>query len=251
MVASFGHLYKRRIFLNMVAGGFKNDLIALNDTTPHDDRYTRLIEYTTIIKLLLSTADPVSFAGKFYKIDKLRMTPPLAPELFPGILMSGSSEAGYAAARAVGATAVQYPKPAREFENAPSDGGKSGVRVGIVARATKAEAWEVANKRFPGDRKGQLAHQLAMKTSDSAWHHQLSQMIKEVGETQGVYWMWPFQNYQTFCPYLVGGYEEVAEEISRYMRGGFKSFILDIPPSHEELVHSQAVFDHALRGVTS
>ena len=103
MVASFGHLYKRRIFLNMVAGGFKNDLIALNDTTPHDDRYTRLIEYTTIIKLLLSTSDPVSFQGKFYKIDKLRMTPPLDPPLFPGILMSGSSDAGLAAARAVGA----------------------------------------------------------------------------------------------------------------------------------------------------
>ncbi len=68
MVASFGHLYKRRIFLNMVAGGFKNDFIALNDTTPHDDRYSRLVEYTTIIKLLLSTSDPVSFQGKFTKL---------------------------------------------------------------------------------------------------------------------------------------------------------------------------------------
>ena len=64
-------------------------------------------------------------------------------------------------------------------------------------------------------------------------------------------WMWPFQNYQTFCPYLVGSYEEVADEVSRYIRSGFKSFILDIPPSHEELLHTQAVFDHALRAVTS
>ena len=30
MVASLGHLYGRRIYLNMVAGGFKNDLEALN-----------------------------------------------------------------------------------------------------------------------------------------------------------------------------------------------------------------------------
>jgi alkanesulfonate monooxygenase SsuD/methylene tetrahydromethanopterin reductase-like flavin-dependent oxidoreductase (luciferase family) len=64
MVASFGHLYGRRMYLNMVAGGFKNDLIALNDTTPHDERYTRLIEYTTIIKLLLSSPAPVTFEGK-------------------------------------------------------------------------------------------------------------------------------------------------------------------------------------------
>jgi alkanesulfonate monooxygenase len=252
MVASFGHLYGRRLYLNMVAGGFKNDLIALNDTTPHDERYTRLVEYTTIIKMLLSSPAPVTFEGKFYKVENLKMTPPLAPELFPGILMSGSSEAGLAAARAVGATAVQYPKPAKEFEANPvAEGEKSGVRVGIIARPRSVDAWNVANERFPGDRKGQLAHQLAMRVSDSAWHQQLSQMIKEVGETQGVYWMWPFQNYQTFCPYLVGSYEEVADEVSRYIRGGFKSFILDIPPNREELHHTQAVFDYALRGVAT
>jgi alkanesulfonate monooxygenase len=252
MAASFGHLYGRRIYLNMVAGGFKNDLIALNDTTPHDERYTRLVEYTTIIKLLLSTPEAVSFEGKFYKIDQLKMTPPLAPELFPGILMSGSSDAGLAAARAVGATAVQYPKPAKDLEATPiAEGEKSGIRVGIVARPKSADAWSVANERFPGDRKGQLAHQLAMRVSDSHWHQQLSQMIKEVGEVQGVYWMWPFQNYQTFCPYLVGSYEEVADEVARYIRSGYKSFILDIPPNGEELHHTQAVFDCALRGVTS
>src|ERR1700724_1587336 len=31
MVASFGYLYGRRIYLNMVAGGFKNDLSTFND----------------------------------------------------------------------------------------------------------------------------------------------------------------------------------------------------------------------------
>jgi alkanesulfonate monooxygenase len=252
MVASFGHLYGRRIYLNMVAGGFKNDLIALNDATPHDERYTRLVEYTTIIKLLLSTAAPVSFAGKFYKIENLKMTPPLAPELFPGILMSGSSDAGLAAARSVGATAVQYPKPAADYQaNASSNGDKTGIRVGIIARADSADAWTVAHERFPGDRRGQLAHQLAMRVSDSVWHKQLSQMIEETGGMHGVYWMWPFQNYQTFCPYLVGSYEEVSEEVSRYICGGFRSFILDIPPSREELSHIHVVFEHAARGVTS
>src|SRR5438094_744418 len=38
MITSFAHLYGRRIYLNMVAGGFKNDLAALNDLTPHDER---------------------------------------------------------------------------------------------------------------------------------------------------------------------------------------------------------------------
>src|SRR6267154_644642 len=96
MITSFAHLYVRRVYLNMVAGGFKNDLLALNDATPHDDRYVRLVEYTTIIKLLLASPEPVTYEGKFYRVDKLRMTPPLAPEYFPGVVMSGSSDAGLA-----------------------------------------------------------------------------------------------------------------------------------------------------------
>src|SRR5213592_1231454 len=54
-IASLGYVHGRRLYLNMVAGGFKNDLEALNDTTPHDQRYTRLVEYTTVIMRLLSS----------------------------------------------------------------------------------------------------------------------------------------------------------------------------------------------------
>src|SRR5262245_57853062 len=38
MIASYAFMFGRRIYLNMVAGGFKNDLVALNDNTPHDKR---------------------------------------------------------------------------------------------------------------------------------------------------------------------------------------------------------------------
>ena len=38
MVSTLSYLDGRRIYLNMVAGGFKNDLSALNDLTPHDKR---------------------------------------------------------------------------------------------------------------------------------------------------------------------------------------------------------------------
>ena len=81
MVSSLGYLYGRRICLNMVAGGFKNDLIALNDTTPHDKRYERLLEYTVILKSVLTGGAPVSFTGQFYRVDKLTLRPPLPSEL--------------------------------------------------------------------------------------------------------------------------------------------------------------------------
>ncbi|MGH2955775.1 MAG: LLM class flavin-dependent oxidoreductase [Solirubrobacterales bacterium] len=243
MVASIGHLHGRRLYLNVVAGGFKNDLEALNDTTPHDERYDRAVEYVTIIKELLASPDPVSFSGRYYKVTNLRMTPPLDPELFPGLLMSGSSDAGLAAGRAIGATAVKYPKPPDEEEAAPET--ESGMRVGIISREDSDEAWRVARERFPEDRKGQITHKLAMKVSDSEWHRQLSEE-READAEDDPYWLVPFQNYKTFCPYLVGSYERVAGELASYMRLGFATFILDIPPSEEEIRHTGAVFREAL-----
>jgi alkanesulfonate monooxygenase len=247
MVASFGYLYGRQLFLNMVAGGFKNDLTALNDTTAHDKRYERMIEYTTIIREFLASPAAVTFSGEFYTVDKLRMTPSLPASLFPEIFVSGSSEAGLAAAKALSAVAVRYPKPAKEYETEPIvDGIASGIRVGIVARAASDDAWKIARMRFPEDRKGQLTQQLAMKTSDSKWHKQLSELAEEREESPGPYWLVPFQNYKTFCPYLVGSYLEVGNELTRYIAAGYDRFILDIPPNEEELHHIKLTFDHVV-----
>lgn len=245
VVTSLAHLYGRRLFLNMVAGGFVNDLAALGDATPHDRRYERLVEYTAIIKALLGGAGPVTLEGGFYRVRQLRLTPPLAPELFPGILLSASSDAGLAAARAVGATAVKYPKPAAEEEEAPPAAeGAFGIRVGVIARPTDAEAWDVARARFPSDRRGQLRHQLAMATSDSVWHKDLSQRGAEAQPE--VYWLGPFMNYKTFCPYLVGSYERVGDALARYVALGYTSFILDVPFDRDELCHTERGFRQAL-----
>lgn len=242
-VASFGHLYGRRVYLNMVAGGFKNDLMALNDTTPHDRRYERLREYSLIIKGLLAGGS-MSYEGEFYKVDNLRLTPALPADLFPGILVSASSEVGLATAHALEATAVHYPKPSREYHNGSVlHGSRAGIRVGIIARPDDGEAWRIARARFPEDRRGQLLHQLAMKTSDSVWHAELSRW-RETEESP--YWLVPFQNYKTFCPYLVGSYERVAGELAHYLGAGFTTFILDIPPAEEELHHTRIAFRHAL-----
>src|SRR5882724_5321873 len=178
MITSLAFLHGRRVYLNMVAGGFKNDLTALNDLTPHDDRYVRLTEYTSVIQELLGSADPVSFEGRYYKVTNLKLTPPLPASLMPGLLVSGSSEAGMQAARQLGATAVEYPKPPAEYATAFSsdDVTAPGIRIGIISRPHDAEAWTAARARYPEDRKGQLTHQLAMKVSDSAWHKQLSEL---------------------------------------------------------------------------
>jgi len=248
MVATLGHFYGRRMYLNLVAGGFRNDLLALNDPTPHDERYERTREYAQLVTRLLA-GETVTFIGRYYSVTNLRLAAPLPPELQPGVLMSGSSPAGLATARSLGALAVKYPK--RPGDEVPQEGEDSGVRVGIVARPDADEAWQVAHARFPEDRKGQLTQKLAMKVSDSHWHRQLAAMSAEEHGDDDPYWLWPFENYATFCPYLVGSYDRVAHEVRRYIDLGFTAFILDIPPSKEELDHIAAVFERAGAHVTN
>lgn len=251
MVASLGHMQGRRICLNMLAGGFKGDLVALGDETPHDDRYARTIEYSLIMRRLLEGGGPVSFEGRYYKVHGLRMTPALPPELMPDFLISGSSDAGRAAAAAIGATAIEYPKPVAENEEAGGfpAGVRRGARIGIIARADAEEAWRVAWARFPEDRRGRLAHSFAQKTSDSVWHQQLSQHARTaaVAAAGNPYWLWPFENYATFCPYLVGDYETVSGEVARYLRLGHSTFILDIPTEPEDLETAGEVFRRAIQ----
>ena len=97
MVASLAYLHGRAVDLNMLAGGFRNDLLALGDETPHDDRYKRTVEYTLIVTGLLN-GETVTVDGEWHRVKNLRLTPELPAELRPGLTISGSSPAGLAAA---------------------------------------------------------------------------------------------------------------------------------------------------------
>lgn len=261
MVATTGYMYNRKIYLNMVAGGFKNDLEALNDETPHDKRYDRLSEYTEIIKQLLENNKPVTFEGEYYKVKNLSLGYSLDKELFPGIFVSGSSDAGMQAARKLKGTAIQYPQPTEDYtEKLQDEDLNYGIRIGIIARSDAKEAWKAGFDRFPPDRAGQLAHKLALKTTDSVWYKKLSSMEDDkksidqadngqISELDN-YWLHPFKNYKTMCPYLVGSYTEVAEELFQYMKIGYRTFILDIPANREELIHIYRVFDIAQKELT-
>ncbi|HJU09515.1 MAG TPA: hypothetical protein VJ728_01495, partial [Candidatus Binataceae bacterium] len=110
-----------------------------------------------------------------------------------------------------------------------------GIRIGIIIAENTEKAWEIAHRRFPGDRTGQLKHLVAMRVSDSQWHKQLSGMPVNSDGDSGIYWLWPFKNYHTFCPYLVGSRAEVSDELVKYLAAGFRTYILDIPVEESDL----------------
>ncbi len=248
-IATLALLYNRPVAMNLIAGGFINDLKALNDNTPHDKRYDRLCEYTEIIQKLLTSSRPVSYDGEFYTIKNLKLQPELPSNLLPEYYLSGSSEAAKDTAARLNATLIEYPQPPQAYagENGENARKLVGIRVGVLARKNHKEAWDLARERFPNTREGQLSHILATKVSDSEWHKTLS--TQEAGEEQEerepVYWMGPFKHYQTFCPYLVGDLDEVASEIRNYIEKGCSLCVLDIPVSEDELKFTAEAFKRA------
>jgi alkanesulfonate monooxygenase len=249
LIAGLAYLHRRKVHLNVVAGGFVGDLRAMGEALPHDARYDRAVEYSLIVQRLLRSRDAVTFDGCYYSVAGLRLETVPPPELLPSFLVSGSSPAGMAAARALSATGIVYPQ--RPEEQAPADPSvEQGLRIGVITRPTADEAWDAALARFPEDRAGRISHRLAMSRSDSQWHHQLSQ----AAEKHGTYWMGPFKNYKTFCPYFVGDYATVGQEIGRYAELGYTTFILDTPAEEQDLKHTAVVLDIArnrLRGRVS
>ena len=247
-IATIGLIYERQIALNLVAGGFVNDLSAIGDHTPHDQRYERLAEYAEIIQLLLTSERAVSYKGEFYEIKNLKLQPALPENLQPEYYLSGSSEMARDTAARLGAKLIEYPEPTADYvKSGRSNGnGIKGIRIGILARHTHDKAWNDARGRFPNVRSGELSHQMAKKTSDSEWHKTLSSQNGYDRNKESVYWLGPFKHYHTFCPYLVGDYEEVARELSEYLQTGCKTCILDIPVSEIDLQSTLRVFDQAL-----
>jgi alkanesulfonate monooxygenase len=84
-----------------------------------------------------------------------------------------------------------------------------------------------------------------MRISDSVWHKRLSAVPDETRSENSPYWLWPFQTYKTFCPYLVGSYDEVADYLRCYILKGFRTFILDIPRSSDDLECARVSFSRA------
>lgn len=245
-IATLALLYQRPISLNLIAGGFSNDLISLNEHTEHDRRYDRLVEYTEIMQLLMKSEHPVSYEGDFYTIKNLRLQPDIPEELRPLYYLSGSSDAAKSASKTLGAKLIEYPEPHASWENQATNGTSSrGIRIGILTRQDHDEAWKDARVRFPDTRQGAITHKLAQKTSDSQWHKKLSDQSEQIVDEEPVYWLGPFNFYHTFCPYLVGDYQEVTEELSHYIKAGCDTCILDIPVSEEELLHTNHVFELA------
>lgn len=244
LVNSYALTHGRKTYLNMIAGTALSHLQALNDDLTHAERYERLGEYADLIWALLTTDGTVSVAGKYYKVNALKLDPPTPKHLLPEFFFAGGSEAATALAARVNGTQMRMLAPSLEDGIVP---GETGVHFGIVARESQEAAWEAAERCFPQDKRGERIQELSMKNTDAVWKQRMMKAAQMEQEAKPGYWLRPFKSFQADCPYFIGSHAQVSELIAQLVRRGVRHFILDIPPAEAEF---QSV-DRAFTGAQS
>jgi alkanesulfonate monooxygenase len=245
-VSSLAHLYGRQVDINYVSGGFPRDLAVQGDVLAHDARYDRLTEYATIVRMLLG-GGMVNYAGQYYNFRRARLTAPVPEDLLPTSYVSGSSSASLQTGETLGLGQLSFPLLPDDFVSPDVRKNKfgSGISIGIIARDDSSEAWRIAHKRFPADPEGAARMKLLLSASVSSWQPQLASVpIPDEAEGQ-VYWLVPFRYHHTFCPYLVGNYDEVAQAVTTYLNGGIRTFVLDVPQEPDDLFHARIAIERA------
>jgi len=240
-VATLAQHYGRAPHLNLAAGAYRADLLSLGDSTPHDERYARLVEFGTVVQQLLRSEDPVVFDGNFYRLHKPAALPPLPASHQPTFFVCAASETGRAAAKELGATTVHHATT-----TAPSTTATTPcVRLGVIARATEDEAWDEAHARFPVNRSTRFARRLEVAWSDSRSQAELQAAAHEERSDKEHLWLAPFENRQAHCAYVVGSHADVAKHVRGWMTAGAHTFLLDTPASKADLEHTRQVFERA------
>lgn len=247
MSASFAHLYRRPVFLNMVTGAAISQLEAMGDTLSHDDRYERMREYLLIVKALVGSTRPLSFDGRFYRVNNLQLSIAVAPELQPCFVLAGQSPAARKICAMSGAVGMNMLHSGLEHAAVES----RGIHFGIVTRPSADKAWLAAGTLFPPDEDGRDIVDLSMRNTDSVWKFRMRFEAEQPDISDSGYWLGPFRNAKADCPYFVHSYERTAALIAGLIRGGVDMFILDIPASGEEYRHIDQAFSLARQRLTS
>ena len=238
--AAFVALYRRPLYFNLVSGAREDEMRRLGETLVHDERYQRLREYAMALRTLIS-GEALDVSGRFYEYRGYSLSPWLPALQDCRIFIAGSSESSLAIAVEQADVVVTHPGPHGEWVvshvakvRQGSFAGELGIRIGILARGSSSEAWEIARDRFPGSWKGR--QETLLKTrSQSHWSRRLAELsveqgvheIDRVAESHTTYWLGAFASGLASAPFLVGSYDDVSSALSEYLQSGVRHLLLN------------------------
>jgi alkanesulfonate monooxygenase len=232
-VNTLSALIDGRVALNIVAGSSASEQRGYGDFLEHDERYARAEEFLAVCRAFWR-GDEVDFDGRHYRVEKGRLhTPFVAPERKePEVYVSGHSEASERLACSYGSCWLRVIDTPEKLRASVERARGIGVclRLALVCRPTREEAFAVAESLLPEDREESIT-----RLKDD------SQMYKEGKSLKGDdYWLnrslWaglvPY--YGPVWTTLLGTPRELAEAFLAYKRIGVGEFIISGWPEIEE-----------------
>lgn len=233
--AAYAMLYDRPLYFNLVAGARDDEMRRIGDRLSHDERYERLRQYGRILKALLR-GDVVDESSEYYDYQAFRLEP--RPEVLTQckIFVAGSSPASLRVALDVADVVVTHPAPFADWRDdflapllASGYSGEIGIRIGMICRPDRDEAWEIAARRFPESWQGR--QETLLKThSQNAWSRDLavrSMTAEAADEHRETYWLGAFRSGRASAPFLVGGHGEVRARLAEYAGAGVRHVLLN------------------------
>lgn len=233
LVSSFGLLYGRKVYLNMITGTATSDLHGLGDEHSHESRYSRLGEFISLVRELLTSARPVNFRGQFYKTNHLQLRPRLPAPLMPEFLIAGQSDDARRISTKMQCLMMQMLPP-----NLDKGIKAPGLNFGIFAREERDQARQAAKLRFRDSVENRELLKLTMENTDSVWKRRLNEAGHNGEIHENGYWLLPFLTFQADCPYLVGSYAEIGAKLRSFVENAVGTIILDVVADEQELQHA-------------
>jgi alkanesulfonate monooxygenase len=233
-----------RVSINMVTGHSPHELHYYGDYLSHDERYARTDEFLTVCRALWGRGGPVSYEGRYYKVEDARVNTPFvsserdAPEIYLG----GNSQLAEE-------LAVKHADCLWRFPDAPEKlrpriaplvarVTEVGLLVSLISRPTRDEALSAAASMLEavGAKSKELHREFARKSDSEGFKKNFS--LAESGESE---WLTTYL-WTGAIPYLgapaialVGSHEEVASAIMEYKEAGISQFLFMGWPDIDEM----------------
>lgn len=230
-----------RVALNIVAGSSPAEQRGYGDFLEHDERYARADEYLEICNSFWRNNGEVDFDGKYCRVERGKVfTPFLAPDRSaPEIYVSGHSEQAQQLALRRASSwlrLIDTPENLRPAVHRFREHGvEVSLRLGVICRATRAEAIDAAKAMLP-DENILSEERGILGGSDSQTLHQALAAADNVGWLNQNLWAGLVPYYGSSAMTLLGSPEELAEIFLEYKRIGVTQFIISGWPKLDEML---------------
>ena len=247
MAATLDRLSGGRLLINVVTGGDPDEAAGDGIFLSHDARYQQTDEFLDIWRRVIS-GETVDFEGTHLRVQGAKVLYPPVQRPYPPLYFGGSSPAGHAlAAKHVDVYLTWGEPPAavaekiRDMRERASALGRTlrfGLRLHVIVRKTRAQAWAAANDLISRlDDTAIAAAQRSFSRFDSEGQRRMSSLHqgrRDRLEISPDLWAGVGLVRGGAGTALVGDAETVARRLLEYRELGIETFILSGYPHLEE-----------------